>query len=137
MHISTAPRHLDARRVLRWLIEQLVPLWISRQVLRECAAVITRPQPYTQPMSGRDAAALLRHLTKAYFVADETSDVTDHLLTLMETVAIGGRQVHDASIAAPADAQRARLRALHVPHRGADAGRRAGTGVRRLNARHK
>lgn len=98
--VPAAPNHANARQALAHRHAAGAELWISRQVLRECVAVLTRPQTYAVPMSGSDVAARIRSLESQFRVADETSDVTAQLLRLIESVPTGGKQVHDANIVA-------------------------------------
>lgn len=98
--VPAAPSYANARRALAERHAAGAELWISRQVLRECVAVLTRPQTYAVPMSGSDVAARIRSLESQFRVADETSDVTAQLLRLIELVPTGGKQVHDANIVA-------------------------------------
>src|SRR2546427_465439 len=45
-------------------------------------------------------AADVRHFEQRFHVADETSAVTERLLSLLQDFPIGGKQVHDANIVA-------------------------------------
>jgi len=54
--IVSAPFHEQAQKTLQTLWESEDDLWISRQVLREYAMVVTRPQSFMQPL---DSAATL------------------------------------------------------------------------------
>lgn len=98
--VVTAPNHAIARHALAEQRSAGAELWISRQVLREYAAVLTRPQTFATPMSGSDVAAGVRSLERQFRVADDTSAVTVRLVQLLEEVPTGGKQVHDANIVA-------------------------------------
>ena len=100
LHVATAPRHTEITQAARLLLAQDYKVWISRQVLREYASVLTRSQPYTLPPAPADVAAQLRLFEANYRIADETAPVTAALCALLETVPFGGKQVHDANIAA-------------------------------------
>ena len=98
--ISTAPRHAEARRELERLHESAPSLWISRQVLREYAAVLTRPQSFTAPLPSSVVAADVRRLSNEFSIAEDGPQVTERLAELLDQVRIGGKQVHDANIVA-------------------------------------
>lgn len=100
LHIDTASDHQSIRRAVRRLLVSGSELWISRQVMREYAAVLTRPQPYVESLAATDVAQQLRQFEAGYQIADETSEVTGRLCALLETVPLGGKQVHDANIVA-------------------------------------
>lgn len=100
---ATVPTSADFRRiraVLDTLIQNGAELWISRQVLREYAMNVTRAQVFLTPVSHETAAALIRQLTEVFHVADETQAVSTQWVRLLETIPMGGKQVHDANIAA-------------------------------------
>src|SRR5262245_17407924 len=100
LHIQTAPDHSTVQAALKALVLQQHELWLSRQVLREYANVLTRPQPYIQPIAPGDVAKQLRQFETTYRIADEIPTVSQALYTLMETVPVGGKQIHDANIIA-------------------------------------
>lgn len=99
---------LDTNIVLRSTIKSALnvlnalekELWISRQVLREYAMTITRSQPFLTSISHVEAASVIRQLNALFNVADETKAVSEQWIRLLETIPMGGRQVHDANIAA-------------------------------------
>ena len=59
-NVPTAPEHLTARARLEDLDSAGTELWISRQVLREYMARLTRPQSFMNPVSPADATADIR-----------------------------------------------------------------------------
>jgi len=75
-------------------------LWISRQVVREYLATLTRTQLWGSPQPVQVLTAEDRYFQTRFRVAEDNADVTDQLLILMETIVAGGRQVHDANIVA-------------------------------------
>lgn len=77
-----------------------VELWISRQVLREYLAVVTRPQLWATPLTPPVAAARARFFEQSFRVAEDGPDVTSQLLRLIDEVGSAGKQVHDANIVA-------------------------------------
>ena len=73
---------------------------ISTQVIREYYATLTRP---TLDGSLPPLAPVLANITRfrgAYLVLDDTDQVIQTLITLVQTVLVGGRQIHDANIVA-------------------------------------
>ncbi len=99
-NISTAPLHLQTLSLLKDLWENDTELWISRQVLREFLASVTRSQTFMSPLPAAIAVEQTRYLQKRFLVANETPPVTDKLLELIEQIPTGGKQIHDANIAA-------------------------------------
>ncbi|HYX17677.1 MAG TPA: PIN domain-containing protein [Nostoc sp.] len=77
-----------------------VDLWISRQVLREYLATLTRPQQLTNPLPIAIVIQDIRYFESRFRVAEDNSQVTERLLRLMEEIPSGGKQVHDANIVA-------------------------------------
>ena len=101
LHVATAPQHDDIRQAVKRLLTDNYELWVSRQVLREYAAVLTRVQPYTTtPFNSGLVAQQLRLFETNYRIADEVAPVTVQLCGLLETILVGGKQVHDANIVA-------------------------------------
>ena len=93
--------HLQARAVLARLEQDGAKLWISRQVLREYLATVTRPGPAGVPaMTRAMAATAVEGFIGAYQIAEEGPQTTARLLDLVRTIPMGGKQVHDANIAA-------------------------------------
>lgn len=99
-NIVEMPEHAQVRLAVERLIRDDYQLWISRQIIREFSAVLTRPQTFMNPLATTEVAARVRTLLPLFNVADETASVTEHLMRLMETIPLGGKQIHDANIAA-------------------------------------
>ena len=95
-----APQHQIAVTALTEMRDAETPLWLSRQVLREYMAVLSRPQAFTPPIDALTIIAHVRAFASQFYIADDSSFVTSRLLDLMEHVAVGGKQVHDANIVA-------------------------------------
>lgn len=100
LHVATAPKHTDVSQAVKKLLEQNREIWISRQVLREYAAVLTRTQPYTPPLPAGKVANQLRLFETSYRIADENAQATAALCVLMDTFSFSGKQIHDANIVA-------------------------------------
>ncbi len=75
-------------------------MWISRQVLREFIAALTRPQPFSPSLPINVAISEARFYEARFHVADEDAQVTDGLFDLLLRVPAGGKQIHDANIVA-------------------------------------
>lgn len=97
---SGAPLHQRASEELRRRHESGQDLWISRQVLREYLATLSRAQTFAKPRSARELASDIRYFLSHFRLAEEGPAVTEKLLELIEEVEIGGKQVHDANVVA-------------------------------------
>jgi predicted nucleic acid-binding protein len=75
-------------------------LWVSRQILREYLAVLTRPGTTTLASPAATAVADIAAFVRMFRVADDTGDVTTKLLALVQSVPMGGKQIHDANLVA-------------------------------------
>ena len=56
--LVSSPWHEVARQALQRAAQAQRPLWISRQVLREYAVIMSRPQTFAQPLN---PATLITH----------------------------------------------------------------------------
>jgi len=99
-NIAESPFHARALDALRKAQRAGRPLWISRQVLREYLVILTRPQIFAQPLSKDRVIQRIRYFESRFYVADDTSAVTDELLRLFQDYKFGGKQIHDANIVA-------------------------------------
>lgn len=98
--VVEAPLHLVALGEIQRIEQAGVELWLSRQVLREYLAVLSRPQTYTTPVSASILVSQVQAFEKRFRIAEDGPEVTARLLDLMEQVPIGGKQIHDANIVA-------------------------------------
>ena len=98
--VAEAPLHDHSRSVLRKHLEAGGEFWISRQVIREFLAVMTRQPGLPEKTAQGGLVEIIRGFIAHCRVADETSAVTDALLKLLSECPCSGRQVHDANIAA-------------------------------------
>ena len=76
------------------------PLRISRQVVREYLAVVTRPQSWQVEVGRGEALDDANSLLANFEVLEDGHEVTEVLLSLCREIPVGGRQVHDANIVA-------------------------------------
>jgi predicted nucleic acid-binding protein len=97
--VAAAPLHTTALRAIRQY-RRTRALWISRQILREYMATVTRPQTFSTASPATDVIRLITFFEHRLRIAEDTSDVTAHLLTLLQQIPMGGKQIHDANIVA-------------------------------------
>ena len=98
--ILEAPDHEVARASLERALRDPEPLRISRQVMREYLAVITRSQAWPAPSSRADVLGDVNRLTSSFEVLEDGPRVTELLVALCREVLVGGKQVRDANIVA-------------------------------------
>ena len=102
--LPASPIHDAARDAVHQRVMGGARLWISRQVIRELLARLTRPDPAA--LSLPDAVRQIEGILQVFAVADGTSEVTECLCRLLRTVGARGKQVHDANIVATMQAYR-------------------------------
>ena len=98
--VAQSPLHEEAKTLIGQQIEADVELWISRQVIREYIAQVTRPQAFMRPMTADQVIAQLWTMRAVFKIADETEAVTEQLLVLLQAYPTGGKQVYDANVVA-------------------------------------
>lgn len=79
-------------------LQRKYELWISRQVLREYAVVITRAS--VSEFLTDDLLDDLNKWGSFFHVADETEEVTEALKKLIKKYELKGKRIHDANIVA-------------------------------------
>jgi predicted nucleic acid-binding protein len=94
------PEHAAAVTQLSRLDQSGARAWISRQVLREYLAALTRPSAFTPPIEMTAALADLPALLGRFAILEDGSAVTRALIAILQSVPCGGKQVHDANIVA-------------------------------------
>jgi predicted nucleic acid-binding protein len=99
-NVDEAPLHAETLAAIKSLRANGDALWISRQILREFVATLTRPQTFSNPRPMATIIERVRYFQTRFWVANETAVVTEKLLTLLETIPVGGKQIHDANIVA-------------------------------------
>jgi predicted nucleic acid-binding protein len=95
-----SPLHRQASEEIQRRHDSGQELWISRQVLREYLATLSRPQAFSNPKPGPELAGDIRYFLDRFRVAEEGPAVTGKLLELVESREIGGKRIHDANIVA-------------------------------------
>lgn len=97
---DAAPAHALARAALNRAERSGEVLRISRQVMREYLAAATRPQAWSAPLPMSRALADLSWMGEAFEVLEDGPHVMDVLARLCGGIPVGGKEVHDANIAA-------------------------------------
>jgi predicted nucleic acid-binding protein len=92
--IPGSPRQFPALQALQRLDEENAEVWISRQVLRELAVVISH---HLRP---EETTTALRELERCFCIAEDSALVSEQLYLLLETIPARGKIVHDANIVA-------------------------------------
>jgi predicted nucleic acid-binding protein len=95
-----SPFFARAGDILRREREAGTPLWLSRQIIREYLAVVTRAQATEPALPFATASANVAGFLANLNVAEDGPRVTDKLLELLDRHPSGGRQIHDANIVA-------------------------------------
>jgi len=111
-NVLETPFHARALKAINVADQAGRTLWISRQVIREYLVVMTRPQAF-ENLSRTTVLEQVEQFIAQFQVADDSPAVTAHLLALMQTYAIGGKQVHDANLVATMQANHIRCLLTH------------------------
>jgi predicted nucleic acid-binding protein len=98
--LRNSPWHAHAIQSLHTELQAGAELWLSRQILREYLAVLTRPGTTTLASPAATAAADVAAFVRMFHVADETNEVTTKLLALVQSVPMCGKQIHDGNLVA-------------------------------------
>ena len=97
---EAAPRHRLARRRMREAGNSGEILRISRQVVREYLATVTRPQRWSPPVGMNEALEHAAALEARFEILEDGPEVAGFLTRLCREVQVAGKQVHDANIVA-------------------------------------
>jgi len=98
--IPESPFHLASSIALQEHYQRGNELWVSRQVLREYLAVLTRPQAFSNPILTPTLVTAVQLFEGSFRIAEDNRRVTEILLNLIGQVPVGGRQIHDTNIVA-------------------------------------
>ena len=90
-----SPFHIEVAKTFKEIAGES-ELWISRQVLREYAVVMTRHGIVEKPLSSKEIVSDMEKWGSLFQVADETEEVTKILVELIKTYNIKGKSIHDA-----------------------------------------
>lgn len=96
----SSPHRDAARTALQDHSKGGARLCLSRQILREYLAVVTRPQLFANPMTMLEALADIERFAATFDILEDGPEVGALLDELCRSVAVAGRQVHDANIVA-------------------------------------
>ena len=99
-NLPLSPFQPQATEALKKLDEQGVELWVSRQILREYLSAMTRPGTLTGKIPINMLTDDVRYFAIRFRLAEDNEFVSTRLLTLAEQIPMGGKQIHDANIAA-------------------------------------
>ena len=100
VRVLEAPGHAVAKDRLERAALDGDPMRISRQILREYLATVTRPQPWSIPFTRQEALDDVSRLLASFEILEDGPNVTQLLIALCREVPVGGSQVHDANIVA-------------------------------------
>ena len=98
--IPGAPDHDMARAWLDRIFRELEPMRISRQVVREYVAALTRPQTWSDPLTQHEILEDVNRLTRDFDILEDGPKVTQEWVGLLRDFTVGGKQIHDANIVA-------------------------------------
>ncbi len=98
--LAGSPFHKPARAKLDDLAAAGHALWISRQVLREYLAALSRPSALTPPVPMPALLTDVQAFQTLFLLAEDGPAVTAQLLNLLGSIPCAGKQVHDANIVA-------------------------------------
>lgn len=99
-HLARSPLFAATTQQLRRLEDEGADLWISRQTLREYLSAMTRSDALSTTIPIAALVEDVRSMSEQFLVAEDGPQVTERLLTLLEQVEVGGKQIHDANIVA-------------------------------------
>ena len=98
--VRGAPLHDQAVEALARLRSRGTELWISRQIVREFLATVTRPQTFALPRPPAAWRDDIDRFQRDFHIAEDGPAVTAELLDLLARFPSGGKQIHDANIVA-------------------------------------
>ena len=88
---ALSPFHAVATATLQNLAAAGHPLWISRQILREYLAVMSRPGALTAPLPIAALVADVQGFQSQFLLAEDGPTVTSHLLQVLSAVPCAGK----------------------------------------------
>ncbi len=97
---TVAPSHDVARARLREALGWEERPRISRQIVREYLAVVTRSQVWSAPLPMSAALRDVDWFVSEFDILEDGPRVTHVLAELCREVPVAGRQIHDANIVA-------------------------------------
>lgn len=97
-NVANSPLHQRSLEAIQSYVGAGTTLWISRQVLREYLATVTRPQVFSDPVTAKVAVTRVRYFQTRFRIAEDGPEVTERLLALVEQIPIGGKQIHERTL---------------------------------------
>ena len=97
---DAAPGNAVARYWMKETSDSGETLRISRQIVREYLATVTRPQSRSPAVPMELALTQVAELEAKFEILEDGPAVAEMLVALCREVPLGGRQVHDANIVA-------------------------------------
>jgi predicted nucleic acid-binding protein len=110
---ATALLHAEAQAALQSFATSGAEMWISRQILREYLATLSGPQTFSSPVPAVTLIADVTRFQSQFLIAEDGPSVTANLLGLLGSIAVGGKQIHDANIVATMQARGLRRLLTH------------------------
>jgi predicted nucleic acid-binding protein len=98
-NLAQSPFHGKAVASLREF-EDIGLLYVSRQVLREYLAVMTRPGTLTHDIPVSSLIQDVQEFEAGLTVLDDGPEITARLLEIIKQYSVAGKQIHDANIVA-------------------------------------
>lgn len=92
--------HARARGALERARQDRRALWISRQIIWEYLAVVTRPQANQDALPMAEALHDATEIARDFNIAEDGETVFEELRRLLLRIPVAGKQVHDANVAA-------------------------------------
>jgi len=114
--VAASPFNLAARNAIANHEAAGTQLWISRQVVREYLAVLSRPQAMSAPQPLPILISDVQHFQSRFLVAEDGPNVTAELLRIIAPISIGGKRIHDANIVATMLAHGISMLLTNNPH---------------------
>ena len=97
---TLSPLCATARTKLQDAFVNYSEVWVSRQVFREFAAVVTREMLAAGNVDFDKLEKTIRRFEQDFLTAEDSQSVTHRWLQLLKETNSAGKQVHDANITA-------------------------------------
>lgn len=97
---TLSPFCMAARTQLQNAFASYDGVWVSRQVFREFAVIVSREMLAAGNLDFNLLENTVKGFEQDFLVAEDNQAVTHRLLRLLEETNTSGKQVHDANIAA-------------------------------------
>jgi predicted nucleic acid-binding protein len=98
--VSRSPLNAVARQEIHSRRDRGDELWLSRQVLREYLATLSRPQTFAVPQPPSVLVDDILTFQSRFLIAEDGPSITAKLLEIISSKDVGGKQIHDANIVA-------------------------------------